>query len=189
MFVLQNRTGNLAILNGGALNRLEFKDINYYFDRMEGVIAFIKGPLEKFTEYQKQISKAIKTIGGSGTIHGSIVDIDYFNHIYVNPFDFTIRPYFAIDTVRKVTFADTPTLIQSNCPDLYKNYLKQIESNSLALKPLQEKKMEIISAPQLFLNTDIYIASREIKKMQKLNTNILSVWIEPITKMLKKKSK
>ena len=29
------------------------------------------------------ISKVIKSIGGDGSIHGCIVDIDYYNHIYI----------------------------------------------------------------------------------------------------------
>lgn len=37
---------------------------------------------------------------------------------------------------------------------------------------------------QIYLDTDIYKASREIKKMQKLNSNILSTWYEPMRPML-----
>ena len=82
MFVLQNSDRKLSILNGGVLNRLEYKDINYYFNKMDEIILYIKNPLDQYTEYQKQISEAIKTIGGRGTIHGSIVDIAFFNHIF-----------------------------------------------------------------------------------------------------------
>lgn len=187
-FILQYPSGKLTILNGGALKSLEHKDINYYFEKMDDVVSYIKSPLDKFTEYQKQISAGIKAIGGSGTIHGSIVDIDFLNHIYVNPLDFSITPYFASDVVWKVPFPDTPKLLQANRPDLYKNYLKQIEGHSSAVMALQEYKTEIISVPQPYLDTDIYRASREIKKMQKLSSNILSVWIEPTTKKLSDKN-
>ena len=37
---------------------------------------------------------------------------------------------------------------------------------------------------QIYLDTDIYKASREIKKMQKLNSNILSTWYEPTRPMI-----
>ena len=43
-----------------------------------------------FTPYRnalKTISKEIRAFGGNGNIHGCIIDIDFFNHIYVNPFD------------------------------------------------------------------------------------------------------
>ena len=32
--------------------------------------------------------------------------------------------------------------------------------------------------------TDIYKASREVKKMQKLSSNILSIWNEPLNNMI-----
>ena len=32
--------------------------------------------------------------------------------------------------------------------------------------------------PQEYLETDIYKASREIKKMQKLNSNVLTTWYD-----------
>ncbi len=186
MFILQYPNGKLSILNGGALKGLEQRDVKYYFDRMDEVISYIKtkSPFDEYTTYQKQISEAIKAIGGDGTIHGSIVDIDFFNHIYVNPLDLTITSYYARDIVRKVIFPDTLTLLQRNCPDLYKNYLKQIENGSHSALMLQEKKKGMVPTPELYLDTDIYWASRQIKKMQKLSSNILSIWIEPLTNIL-----
>ena len=46
----------------------------------------------------------------------------------------------------------------------------------MALAPKQQANIEIL--PQIYLDTDIYKASREIKKMQKLSSNILSSWYE-----------
>lgn len=183
MFVLQTQNGKLRILNGGAIKCLERKDIDYYFDRMDEIISYIKNPLDEFSTYQTQISEAIKALGGSGTIHGSIVDIDFFNHLYINPIDFTITPYYAVDIVRKIVFSDTQELLKSNCPVLYKNYLKQTENKSPAISCLLNKG-KTDSNMQLYLDTDIYKASREIKKMQKLKSNILSIWIEPTIKKL-----
>ncbi len=33
--------------------------------------------------------------------------------------------------------------------------------------------------PEIYLDTDIYQASRVMKKLQKLNYNILTIWEEP----------
>lgn len=47
--------------------------------------------------------------------------------------------------------------------------------------PEKNKRNEVILQPQKYLGTDIYRASREIKKMQKLTTsNILTVWYEKL---------
>lgn len=183
MFILKSAEGNLNIMNGGALKLLEKKPLSYYYENMDKVISYVKTPLDTFSNYQKQISYEIKSIGGSGNIHGAIIDIDFFNHIYVNPIDLTITAYWASDIINKVIFADTPSLLQSNCPELYCNYLKQIESKSETALVLTKSNTNKL--PQLYLDTDIYRASREIKKMQRLNSNILSIWIEPKNKEIR----
>lgn len=181
-FIAKSNKGYLLILNGGNLKRLEHKDINYYFENMDKVIAYIKTPLDEFTDYQKQIANEVKSIGGSGTIHGAIIDIDFFNHIFINPIDLKATAYWASDIVNKKIFDNTPTLLQNNCPTIYANYLKLIENNKE--KAIISKKSEIVKTPQIYLDTEIYSASREIKKMQKLSSNILSIWIEPKVKKL-----
>lgn len=182
MFILQSANGNLNILNGGAIKRLSYNAVWYYYENMDKVISYIKTPLDYFSNYQKQIADEIKAIGGSGNIHGAIIDIDFFNHIYVNPVDLTVTAYWASAIINKVIFDDTPALLQSNLPDIYANYLKQIESKSETALVLN--KSSIVKPPQFYLDTDIYRASREIKKMQKLSSNILSIWIEPERKKL-----
>ena len=182
LFILQSANGNLNILNGGAIKRLANNTVHYYYENMDRVISYIKTPLDNFSDYQKQISDEIKAIGGSGNIHGAIIDIDFFNHIYVNPIDLSVTAYWASDIVNKIIFEDTPTLLKCKCPQLYANYLKQIESKSKTALVLN--KSSIVRPPQFYLDTDIYRASREIKKMQKLSSNILSLWVEPENKKI-----
>ena len=82
-FIHKSRSGSLTILNGGAKKKLEVQDIQYYYDNMDAMVSIIKTPLDKFTSFQKHIANIIKRIGGVGTIHGSIIDIDFNNHIYI----------------------------------------------------------------------------------------------------------
>lgn len=178
-FIYKTKEKKLSILNGGALKGLSIKDINYYYEHMEEEIAYIKSPLDKYKEIQIKIADDVKKIGGSGHIHGAIIDIDFFNHIYVNPIDLTISGYYALDIFHKEIYPTIPELLEQQCPELFDNYKKLIETNkSTALVAINEKKNKIMSAPQLYLETDIYKASREIKKMQKLSSNILSAWYE-----------
>ena len=119
----------------------------------------------------------VKQIGGIGTIHGSIVDIDFYNHIYVNPFDLSITGYWASDITNKIIYPSIPALLEKNCPVMFGEYVKLLKGNSenpLALK----QQTNITVLPQTYLDTDIYKASREIKKMQKLSSNILTSWYE-----------
>lgn len=180
MFILQSSpNGNLNILNGGALKKLDNKSVNYYFKNMDSVISYIKTPLDKFSNYQRRIADEIKSIGGNGTIHGAIIDIDFFNHIYVNPIDLTVTAYWASDIINKEIYHDLPALLKSNCPDLYLNYLKLLDNKSETSIALRRSDTDLVKSPKRYLDTDIYRASREIKKIQKLHSNILSTWIEP----------
>lgn len=176
-FIHKSKSGSLTILNGGAMKTLEKRDIQYYYDNMDDMVSKIEQPLNKFTSFQRNIADAVKKIGGIGIIHGSIIDIDFLNHIYVNPTDFSITGYWARDIINKIVFPSIPTLLESKCPKLFDNYKKMLEEDSknpLALK--SQTNTEI--SPQVYLDTDIYKASREIKKMQKLNSNILCTWYE-----------
>jgi len=185
-FIHENLSGSLTMLNGGSLKSLNSRDIQWYFDNMDAEIAYIKAPLDKFQSIQLQISKTVKDIGGSGYIHGAIVDIDFYNHIYVNPFDLTITPYFAWDIIEKYIYPNVPALLKSNCPLLYANYNKLLTSGQTNALIPKDEAAELIVKPELYLSTDIYAASRELKKMQKLNSNILSTWYDnvPGIKML-----
>ncbi|MFQ7273467.1 MAG: metallophosphoesterase [Blautia producta] len=177
-FIHKTKTGSLSLLNGGALKRLEVTDVQYYYDNMDKVIASIEEPLKKYTTYQESIANEIRRINGSGRIHGCIIDIDFNNHIYVNPVDMTVTSYWASDIINKLVYPSIPALLKAECPELYANYLKLIENKEAA--PLMTKQTEnkIALLPQEYLETDIYKASREIKKMQKLSSNILTIWCD-----------
>lgn len=175
-FIHEAESGSLTILNGGAMKKLEEKDIHYYYENMDKVIAKINGPLEKYTAVQNKVAEKILKIGGEGTIHGCIVDIDWYSHVYVNPFDLTITGYWAWDMVHKVVYSDIPTLLHDRCPLLYGEYMKQIENGEENL--IFVGKSEKLGLTQEWLGTSMYKASREIKKMQKLESNILGVWYD-----------
>lgn len=179
-FIHKSKQGLLAILHGGTLKRLEHKDIQYYYNHMDQMIATIKNPLDKYTAFQEKIAGTIQKIGGEGRIHGCIVDINFFNHVYVNPIDLTVTAYWASDVVQKVVYPDIPSLLKGQCPQLYANYQKLIEGKKANPLMLKQKETELALLPQIYLDTDIYKASREISKMQRLGSRILTIWNETL---------
>lgn len=179
-FINKTKQGSLSILNGGCLKKLDKKDILYYYNNMDAMVSLIENPLDKYTIYQENIANEIKKIGGSGKIHGCIIDIDFFNHIYVNPMDMTITGYYANDMIDKIVYPDVPELLKQECPALYSKYLNLIESEKQNLLIAKQITNEIKPLPETYLKTDIYEISREIRKMQKLNCNILTTWYDGI---------
>lgn len=179
-FIHKSKGGSYTILNGGALKQLDRKDINYYYENMDSVVELIKKPLGEYTKIQEIISNEIREIGGSGYIHGCIVDIDYYNHVYVNPVDMKVTGYWALDITFKKVYPTIPELLKNNCPSLYANYIKLLKENSKNWSVFEKSESSKLTLlPQVYLDTDIYKASREIKKMQKINSsNILTIWYE-----------
>lgn len=180
MFVIESLIGSLCILNGGTIKKLDEYDIRYYYDKMDAVVSYLKGPTDQFGLILQKVSRAVKQIGGSGKIHGCIVDIDFYNHIYVNHLDFSLTGYWAWDVIDKEAYISIPSLLKHRCPELYDRYQKLLAGKQgEALAIIKNDVTNIDLPPVYYPSTDIYISSRYIKKLQRLDSNILSEWREP----------
>lgn len=176
LFLLEQNK-NLYFLNGGQIKKVSHNNINYYYDNMKSQIARIKKPLDDYTEYQKKIAAEIRKIGGTGKIHGCIIDINFYNHVYVHPTTGSIVGYFALNTIDKYVYPSVEALLEDQTPWLYGNYKKLLEEQKSNL-PILSRNNTATVAPREYLETDIYRVSREIKKMQRLESNILAAWYE-----------
>ncbi|WP_440970911.1 hypothetical protein ACSS6N_09490 [Peribacillus frigoritolerans] len=182
-FILENQnTGKKYLLNGGMINNLEHNDINYYFKRMAYYSDAIIGLFSDYNQALKSISDSIKKIGGTGTIHGCIVDIDYLNHIYVNPVDGTVTPYFACSIVDKYAYPNVKALLLAQRKDLYDNYMKLLDGESDGVKLLEgEIKAESIEISRYVPDTDMYRPSRIMRSLQYLTeVNVIRIWNDRI---------
>ena len=187
-FIHQSKTKDLSILNGGALKKLANKDIKYYYDNMDYVIAISHRILEKYSSLQKKIAEDIRKIGGSGTIHGCIINIDFYNHIYLNPDDASITAYRAKDMIDKVVYPSIPDLLEAECPKLFITYNKLLSYGSKNDLPAlsSSKTNPRIKAPVPYYKTDLYRISRQVNKLQKLDYHILSLWPDKLPKQKRK---
>lgn len=179
-FIIQTTKGEWGILSGGAHRKIikRNRSLQYYYDNMDSVIRKIEEPFKNYQEYQNKISNEVKKIGGSGRIHGCIIDIDFFNHLYINPLDLTITPYFAVDIINKVVYKDVASLLKAHCIEIYNNFEKRIGSNSVFEQNNSQLMPTKFNDTKLYLETDIYKTSRVMKKMQRLTNKILTIWIE-----------
>lgn len=176
-FILENLKGKLLILNGGAIKRLKYDDLEYYYNNLENEIRILKTPLDKFYDFEKAVANEVRRLGGFGDIHGCIIDIDFYNHVYINPVDGSITGYWASDMINKKVYASVPLLLKDECPRLYRKFMMLTQNNDNGL-PLLSKGVgtEIAVLPRSYYDTDIYKASRVIKIMQKLYLKVLAIW-------------
>lgn len=170
-FIHENKKGILSILNGGQLKHIANKTVISIYNNMDSMIARINDPLTQYSNLQGQVSRAIQNLGGSGTIHGCIVDINFFCHLFVRP-DGRIVPYYANNMTHKIVFPSLQALLKDCAPSLHDKYIKLLAGEQGNVLAMTQQTME----PVLYLETDIYRISREIKKMQRLTAGILSYW-------------
>ena len=186
LFLLEKTTQKLKgrslyILNGGALKKLDNPNINYYYDNLTEYCVRIEKAVKPYYDVLKELSKEIVTLGGSGTIHGCIVDIDFFNHIYLNPFDGKITPYFAYSIDERIVFDDFNTLLKSSPmpPNLTDGIQKADRENKDSLTLLKGNTCSINKArvPQIVLGQAMYKPSRFLRSIQYLyDQNVVRVW-------------
>ena len=176
-FILENLKGNLLMLNGGAIKRLKYDDLEYYYNNLEKEISILKTPLDKFYDFEKAVASEVKRLGGFGDIHGCIIDIDFYNHVYINPVDGSITGYWASDMINKKVYQSVPLLLKDECPGLYRKFMILTKNKDNDL-PLLSKgtEAEIAVLPKSYYDTDIYKASRIIKIMQRLYIKVLAIW-------------
>lgn len=94
-FFVVNNSG-ISIVNGGKTKRIaQSKNLKWIYDNFNIVVNRYLKALEPLRMTQEQISRELKRLGFSGNIHGLIVDIDYLNHVMVNPISGSISFYYS----------------------------------------------------------------------------------------------
>ncbi len=185
-----NNSNDLKLLNGGSYKNVGKHDLNYFYENLVNYSNSVKLFLESYENFQKQISNEIKKIGGSGYIHGSIIDIDFYNHLYINPLDATITPYFAYSIVDKYVYTNLISLLKAHNKELYYNYIKLLgyEGNNNNLVVLNNNLKE--SNKKTFVpETDMYRISRILKGFQyTTKNNIVRLWNDTIASNSTKES-
>lgn len=175
MFILKNKNDKCLILNGGQLSKGNHS-VEYYYDKMIVYKNKLEKELGAYQEKLESISEFIKMIGGTGTIHGCIVDITFNSHIYLNPLDLTVTPYYAIDMIDKYAFKSVPSLLFAHCPLIYNNVTEN------AILP-DTWNNEVDEACVYYPYTDIYRFSRIIRGHQyALSDGIIRKWDDSVLK-------
>ena len=182
MFLYLNEKEKLYLLKGGQRIKLEIQNIEYYYERMLYFQKIINNAVGGYNSLLKHISNEIKAIGGTGTIHGCIVDIDFLNHIYVNPNDGKLSSYFALNMVDKYIYTSVGELLEKECPELYNNYIKLLKgSNEIKLLTGEKAELKELSNITYLKDTLMYSPSNQMKTIQYLTEmNVVRFWNDEI---------
>ena len=180
-------SSRLYLLNGGVIKKAEYP-LEYYFDKLDIYSNAIKSMLSGYNIALKQISNEVKKIGGSGNIHGCIVDIDYYNHIYLNPIDGTVTPYYASDIVYKRVYRSVKALLKENNKDLYDKYINALAMSSSMLSLTKINDSMDTELSRYIFDTIMYEPSRIMKSLQYITeANIIRNWNNEIIEKISSK--
>ena len=126
----------------------------------------------------------------SGKIHGCIVDLDYFTHIYINPYDVSIVPYSAKTMYDKDVYKNTISLIASRRPEMLESFKHLAKETTLPALNSNTASYQLIAATDTIseetikvYDYDMYKISNRIKPLRKIHEQgIIQVWYENILK-------
>ena len=185
-FVISQRAA--FVCAGGRLRKIKeyFQEdfdsrIKWFDERFERIVDKY---LEKFSTYrdeQERIANKVKRFGGTGNIHGCIIDIDYFNHIMLNPFDGTITYYFSPELGMAEIHPNLMSLLEDCNPSLFAQYRKQLSPSEIRdLIPTQQAKI-LVKTIEFSVKDSIYTVSNRMNQIQRLFTHqVLRDWNENI---------
>lgn len=92
--------------------------------------------LSEISSYLKAVEKESQKFdlfGLCGKVHGCIVDLDIGSHIYVNPYDGTVTPYYADSKKEKYVYKNVESLISSRCPEFLDSYAAAMSGEPMDL--------------------------------------------------------
>lgn len=176
-FMKQNSTGKMFLLRGGAIRSMQGHTLEYFYEHMDKYALAVKEFLQPYYAYQKEVAKVVKSFGGQGIIHGCIIDVSFLSHIYVNPFDGTLTPYYAESICDRIIYKDINGLIAQHEKDLLPAFeSEQVKAQTSNLAP-DNRSLEISDAGTYDAGTQIYQVSSLMRSLQHTADNcIIRSW-------------
>lgn len=191
MFMLQHGLSLYLLRGGQKLN--VFHGLEYYAANLEKYVEKIQMAFKPYRNALDKIATEVKRFGGSGYVHGSIVDIDFYNHIYLDPFDGYLIPYFAFDVTGRREFHSVQELLESSpVPALGSDgkplllaYTKLLDTGGVSILAPTVKEDALAVVPMEVLDEkNIYAPSRVMKSIQYLlDKGVVRVWNDAVLSM------
>lgn len=127
------------MLEGGIRHNISHP-LTYYYDNLTVYAKRVEKIFSKYCETLSKLAKEVRSIGGDGKIHGAIVDIDYFNHIYVEPATGSLKYYYAQDAQSRTVYNNLSSLLK----DPTTASLDTKETHAKILKKFSKRKRGLL---------------------------------------------
>ena len=93
---LLGKQKGIYIVNGGRIKKISAStDMNWICENFDAILSKYLMALIPLRKIQNELSREIKELGLDGTIHGCIVDIDYYHHIMLDPIENAVTLYYS----------------------------------------------------------------------------------------------
>ena len=141
-----------------------------------------------YDEWYEEKGRELKL---TGRCHGCIVDVDYSNHIYVNPYDGKVTAYNASSMYDKNVYRNTRSLIAAQRPEMLPSFDEKTASGNVPLlisnnKNTQKKSLvpvdDVISKDFVKVyEYDMYEISNKLKPLQYVyDLKLIQIWYDEI---------
>lgn len=174
------------LCKGGTVAKLPPKreGIIYFYSRFEKMINRLVEMLLPYRSFQEKISEEIKSIGGVGSMHGLIVDYDFWHHVEIDPFEKRLVFYYSPMMGFKQEFTDVRGLLSHVCKDEIevKNRIINVNSDGLIFRneiDLYDKDDSRLDIQRVDIKNSFYAISSKMKNLERIFTaGILREWDE-----------
>lgn len=178
---VSERKGRLRLMDGGSPISTDLS-IGYIYANLGQYFQMMIDGYKPFRDRLELISEFVRSFGGTGFVHGCIVDIDFYNHIFLDPFDGRITPYYATDKCNKYVFKTIGGLIKNEVPYLYPKYLEISATGKNLPAVVQDSDVTPeIDVPVLVGGTSVYRLSKTVRGFQYMSDmKIVRQWNDSI---------
>lgn len=172
------------ICKGGRVDWIGEGCIQYYYERFDAMVHVYTKGMESYRMAQERIAVAVRSFGGWGKIHGCIIDIDFFNHIGLDPRDGSLTFYYSPTPGQMQMYAAVDKLLEEHAPQMLDKYLQGGER-----LPVSYKTVAVPSGMlEVSLKEDLYGLSKRVAQLQRLYTSrILRDWNDSLLRNLPEK--
>lgn len=196
MFFIEG--ASLCLLEGNSRHKLSH-DISYYDKHLSEYASKIKSMVAPYHQALQLVSNEVTKFGGSGNIHGCIIDIDFWNHIFLNPYDGKITPYYATDMECVFPYPDLQSLLEKspmpprlpNGAPMLTRYLAEDAKHLLPILGNEHKESAALPfVPEIITDRSMYQPSRIMRTIQYIfDQNVVRIWNDDILKVDKANQK